>query len=104
MSQSWRYRLESGKRLAFNLPVPYCNCGMSYTFSEKQQMKTGLVATSISALFYSGIAWGITEFIDGGRKDFFGPWVFWSGYEQLMLSLNLSSASLFGASMAVEGQ
>lgn len=44
---------------------------MSHTFAEKQQMKTGLVTTLVSSVFYGGIAWGVTKLIDGGRKEFF---------------------------------
>jgi len=44
---------------------------MNYTFAEKQQMKTGLVTTLVSSVFYGGIACGITIFADGGRKEFF---------------------------------
>lgn len=40
-------------------------------FAEKQQMKTGLVTTLVSSVFYGGIAWGITKIFDGGRKEFF---------------------------------
>lgn len=43
---------------------------MSYTPAEKQQMKSGLVTTLISSVFYGGISWGVTKFIDGGRKEF----------------------------------
>lgn len=44
---------------------------MGYTFAEKEQMKAGLITTMVSSLFYGGIAWVITRFIDGGRKEFF---------------------------------
>lgn len=44
---------------------------MSYTLANKQQMKTALMTTLVSSVFYGGIAWGITALIDGGRKEFF---------------------------------
>jgi len=58
-------RLASNRQLLFYAPA------MSYTFAEKQQMKTGGVTTLVSSVFYAGIAWGITKLIDGGRAKFF---------------------------------